>query len=939
MNNNDLMSGTIDRSAEKEFEGQAALMQHVENSLDEGISVPDIKQNLISEKGFDEPTATSTLVDTLKPRITSALETHGREELRSTLSTDYGYDDNILSVLFDDPDAVQAKKQVDTYEPIQLVPIAETNSVTEEDLEDLTASARNVHMLQMPLFKGMVANMLDNEEGKLEYTKINMDTSTKIANTLRKLGKNVIVSDSGALLQVLENGSKVEIDEGILDSIFKAEYEIFNSMLGGYAGYKAVATFGAGLFGGKFGWLTKFVSVVGGAAVGSGTFSSVGRSLDILSNAIRVKEGVDAQFLKQQMVDAGVFTATAEIIGTPLLYGGAKLLKGIGTAFIAIKNGNTKGGYKALKDLMHLDDNQVKEIIIEWERMTDSVAPGKTLEEKALHVIPQTEYGGEAIISQAASMNPKASSDISKLINDRANSLINSAKELTNDNISTVINDDLKTYMRTVKDNYTGIKAFAIDAMKGKSYSFDYKSLALEPIFKAAEANIRNPAILKRFQLYVDRIQQLGQYKATQATTKTIKRPFARGGPKEEVIDIPVKPMVESGKLRSFKNLLELRKVVNEFKYNTKIRNALDYDALNSVLYKIDREISTIAKEHMPNGDLWLIQWNKANKAYAQMIALKGNVLYKALVDTAGVKKGINPNKIIRALSSNITAIDGTFMEVLNKLPPKARSNAEGAVLDHLISKYTVGEGFKAIHFPKLVQELEHVAFTTQKARELKRVISNLAKIFKNDIRLQEATGKITIPSFQSYLTVDPMVRLQFEVASQSFNYIRRLMPTNKGKAIAMVTKVAKVMENPKNAKAIKELINILPDDPELASSIHKLSIQYAKFGETERFPKVQVFRTTVPGSTYKNIDGKLGKGIYWTTDEKAAKIRSSKTGAKVISDDFLPRRIAVEQNVKDILGVEHFDFELLKDSKNIDILKERGYQGFSHENDVIIFK
>ena len=316
MANEDLMSGTIDRGTEinTDIAGQEAILGHITQSLDEGIAVPDIKNKLMSEQGFDESMATTSLSQALKPRISSALEETDKDELRSTLATDYGYDETLLSELFDkqeitEPD-IETQYDVKEYEQIPLVPVAEENSVTQEDVEDLAVAARSVHQFQLPLFKGLYSSMLDDEEGKKEFARINMETSTKIANTLRKMGKNVEVTPSGELVEVLEGGITKEVDEAFLSSIASAEYEIMGGILGSYTGYKVASHASKALFGGKFGWMTKLATLTGSSVLAAAGASS-GRTLDVLHNAIKVKENVDAQLLKSHMVDAGVFSATA----------------------------------------------------------------------------------------------------------------------------------------------------------------------------------------------------------------------------------------------------------------------------------------------------------------------------------------------------------------------------------------------------------------------------------------------------------------------------------------------------------------------------------------------------------------------------------------------------------------------------------------------------
>jgi len=549
---------------------------------------------------------------------------------------------------------------------------------------------------------------------------------------------------------------------------------------------------------------------------------------------------------------------------------------------------------------MHLDDMQIDQIIKEWETVTGVNAPGMTRATKAMHVVPQTQPGGEAIVSSAAGLNPKMSSDIARQISNRAKDLNVASSKLTTEKVSTIIHSDLERYVTKVKDFYTGVKALGTAPFKDSKYRFTFDGLGIDKVINSTDKSIRNPAIRKRFEAYTQAIEHFSTD-------------------------------------RTFGNLLELRKTLNEFKYNTKLRKHIDWKMIDDSIHKVDKEISKAAHKNMPAGDVWLKEWAKANTEYSKMIKLRKNVLYRALT-----KKGVDPTTIVRSMSKYITSLDGTFMEVVSKLPEGTRKKVEGAVLDQFVKKHTIGfeSGLQAVHFTNLSDELTHVAFSSPEARKLKRAVKGIANVFKNDVNLSQGTGQIARPKFQSYLTTDPVVRLKYEVASNVFNYVKRLMPTSSGDYVALVNKTAKIMENPADSKTLNELIKLMPNDPEIASGLRQLALVSAKFGEKETYPKVTVYKAGRKGRAHTTIDGKYGKGTYWSTDKGGVSASARESERKVFTENILPTRIAEMADIKRILDVEDITPDMLKENTLLQTrLKEAGYDGLAIDHDVLIFK
>lgn len=732
-----------------------------------------------------------------------------------------------------------------------------------------------------------------NEDFRLKNQENQSRLASIIADGMAKHGMQVeVLPSSGVLggftvMQLNDDGTKTELDSDFWREIGNSKYEV-----GGAIGVAFAASRAGALLPG---W-GKAVSIMSGAALGA----SLGRGADIvgLSKATGVLEDLQIDFIRDQMVEAGVLDVALGAIGSTAISASKGTFKLLGRAYDFVLNGNTEGAFKALKQHTGIDDAQAKEIVDQWETITGGKAPGGSLASKAVSVAVRTQPGTEGILNQAVVINPNVGGEISKGIADRARNVLESVKGLTSDNIAEVVTDDLGNYVKEVKNFYGAIKTVAVQEMKKTDFRFDYGKLAIDPLIKSINRKVTNPALKEQLINTLDRARSLS------------KRALA------------------DRKIRqgTFQNLLDLRTVMNDFKHNRKIVKFDDLEAVDKVLSGIEKEIKRGVNENMEDPARWLKEWKRANTEYSKMLSLKDNIMFKALT-----KPGIDADKVTAILSKDIKAIDSTFMQVMGRLPVKTRGLVEGAVLQGFVKSRSIGDqvGQQAIDFVKLQKDLAKMSFTDPVIRDTKRAISKIADVFKNDVNLFRASGKVSTDKFQSYLTADPVVRLKFAFASTIFNKVSKLIPSGRGDASALIDKASEVLKNPSNSKSIASLVKELPNDPELAATMNQLAIEYAKFGYKEAYPDVKLFRSEAqPSST----NGRLGEGKYWTTDETVAKVRSRETGSKVISEKFKPVRIADETNLPEGLTIKDLDEDVVAE------LKRQGFTGFTEGNDMVIF-
>ena len=586
----------------------------------------------------------------------------------------------------------------------------------------------------------------------------------KVLAELKANGIQGEYTEDGELVVVNENGEAVPADSSLVRSLWQSKWGIAGSIGGAITGARVGMAAGAvaGPYGVAVGGLVG--GVVGGAA---GTFAGTGLD-SVLVNMDLVNKASDDEILSK-MKDAGV----ADAMLAPLGLLGAKMVVGSGRAikraYDFILAGNKDGARAELKKYFKVTDSQIDETIAKVESLQGTL-PG-TQFEKGIISLAITRPKGEDIVSAAGIFNPNVSSEISYQVSKRADDLLNESSKLATDNNLAIFKDNMDRYVNEVKSNYDKVKS-APEEFTG-NYSFDFEKLGIEPIIDDIGARIENPALKQRFVNVLTRIEQASEG-------------------------------------RTFNDLIDLRQAVNDIKYNTPSMKFSDKQALESTLKSIDNEIDLAAKTHIPKSDVWLDTWNKVKTDYAKMKDIEENVMVKALS-----RPGITEDAAVKVFSKYIAAGDNTFYNVMEKLTPNVQKRIEGSVLNALVEKYTVGTvgGTRAVHFPQLSQELKKVSWKAGNNAQLVRTINRMAEVFKNDVNLVRATKGIEIPKFQSYLTVDPIARAKYEIASHGFNYVKQLVPGDTSNTLALLKHTSRILDNPLNSKSINEMKRALPKD------------------------------------------------------------------------------------------------------------------------------
>lgn len=641
-------------------------------------------------------------------------------------------------------------------------------------------------------------------------------------------------------------GQWAKVTPGMWDQLWAMKGETVGAVAGAVAGARAGAAIPAPHP------LAKLALGAAGSVVGAAVGSATGAEADYLYTAMKQSEELSAKVAAHKAITAAEWSVIGDVIGYPVAKLTGAAVKGIMKARDFIKTGNTTGAYRALKDTMFISDSEAQELT---DKLAKQLAvPGSNEQERAIVSTAITKPGGEQLVRAATSASPRVSQAVLQSIDSRAKSLLEGTKTK---NVGTLLRQDLDNYVSDVKQFFSSVKDEAMKAPNASRVQFNYDKLAVEPLMQRLEGNIQDDAVLNRFKNLVMRVR-------------------------------------ETSDSRTFPDLLELRQIVTGFKYNSRIANAKDFQAIDAVLGNIDNAITQSAQMAMPGtADAWLTKYAQARAKYAQMLKVESNVLVEALR-----KPGLSRRDIGKLLVKHIDTEEGTFDQVLSKLPINARKNAEMAVIDTLANKFTVGKSatLQVTDFVKLNDRLEDTVFTTPEARQMKQAIAKIADVFKNDPQLAKAAGSTHFAQEADTLSTNPVTAARLNAARQMFRSWQKYFPTERGRGIALVNKVAELLDNPLHAKSVRDIIDEMP---EVTADVQKLQQEYAKAKAAGK--DVGAARVKLYG------------------DGKVLDARASQGAA---ADTVPLHRIATLDQVKEVAEAEG-----LTDGKLLDAaLKKRGY-------------
>lgn len=891
----------------------------IQDALSNGYSHREVSSYLQQQLGVPEEEANKQLIQSVQDKMKSAIDSgYTKEEVKDYLISKR-YDPSVIddALLTADKDKKHNKfSPTNWFWPSEEQVAANRSAAVRYGLDKPKAEAtidekatyykelyENIHGMYSTTAQS-IGGIVDDDMA-LQARRDIQELDNGIVDMLNENGIQAYISPtSGEIVRKNEQGVEIEIDGDFIQSINNSKFEIGGAVAGAMAGARAGAATGAtiaavaGQMGPQVATPEEVITVplftAAGTIIGGAMGAATGRGGDLLYNSYKLKEDLSAELYVKQMKEAAIFDVVGGTIGWAVFKGGKQVGKQVMKAYDFFLTGNTKGAYQALKDNMLINDEQAKEIVAAWEKTTGTTAPGKTFEEKAIGVVVTTQQGAEGLAHYAASKDPQAAMQVVKDIDTRAKDILKLIDTVADENVGKVIKENLAAYKKDVGDFFEATKQVGADSIDGTDFRFDYDKLALQPVMDSIEKSISNPAYLEQFARYSERIAQASDD-------------------------------------RTFSGLLSLRETVNNFKYSrTKLKKP-DIDALNNVLNKIDGQINKAVKEYMPsNGKEWIKQFSTAKTEYAKMKQLEQNALFKVIN-----RKGVSEDVIRQGLKKYINSIDNTFVEVLDKLPPKTRAKAEGAAVKEIVDRFTLGNvtDKQAVHFPMASEMLKNIPMTTPEAKYLKTTIDEMAKVFRNDVDLSRVSGNIAVPKFQSYLTTDPVVRLKFEVASGIFNFIKTKIPGKQANNLALLRHLEGTLENPMQVSRVDKLIKGLPKESqeEMRSLVKQLQIELTKNPRPEQSFKNMYKRSST--GKFTTSKGAWGEGVYLQNA-----IKGAGPDTKIIKKEVNMSTLATIEDISKIYGKEITEKDLRTMQGLQKELAERGYKGIRNNDKAMLF-
>lgn len=685
-----------------------------------------------------------------------------------------------------------------------------------------------------------------------QVIKAEEESRKKIIAMAKEHGVELEMQD-GEYYAKMDNGQYKPVTPGLWDEIISAKGEAAGGIAGAIAGARlgAMAT-----------PVPHPLAKLGGSVVGAMLGAAAGSQVDYLYNAIKLSEGMHAQVAANKALTAAELSLVGDVVAYPIAKLGAAGIKKLIQAKRYITEGNSEGAYQALKDTLFISDHEAQQLVDKLSKV--SAVPGGTTTEQRIAATALTRPGAQNLVHAAISTDPKASQAVVQAIDSRAKDLLSTTKEQASTDTARLLREDLDNYIDDVKQFYGTVKGQVTNA---RPITFDYDALAVEPVLARLEKNIQDPATLERF---------LSKAKAIRETSDS----------------------------RTFPDLLELRHQVNDFLYNKRIASAKDREALREVIGKIDSTIESAAHMALPNGDEWLKNWAQAKAKYAQMIRTRENVLVKAL-QSPNVTEADIGNRLVK----HIQTVDGTLEAVLDKLPPHARKRSEWAVLDTLANKFTAGTegGLRATNFPMLAKEMDKIVLTTPEARQFKKAVQQLSEVFTNDTALARSSGNVNFSKPQGFLADDVVSKFKYQAAQSMFQEAQKYLPTERGRGLALVAKVAELLENPLHAKTVKEVMaDLSPSMTQQVVALQRATAQARAAGKDIGGAKVNLF----------------GSGKVLSTKGSGA------------AQQIPLHRIATTEQLRDIAEVEGI---AMSNSKALEkALKDRGYLAVMQGSDKV---
>lgn len=878
----------------------------INKALSSGYTREELANYMSQKADMTLEEAGSVINDTVKLKILKAKEAgYSEEEIKQHMLANK-YDANLVDSAMDSAKAPKPWKQTD-FNPNK--PVAESAM----DIADLY---RNVYGKYSTQGK-MVQGIWDTEKGieaRQEIDQLNVGIMRK----LQKEGYDSFINpEDGEVMVRNESGEAVPVDDSFINGIWNSKFEMGSAIAG--------AAKGAQLGSKAPGVIPKTIGTIGGAIFGGAVGAGVGKGADMTVNAYQLKEDLTRQLYLQQMKEAGIADVVMGAVGTTVFKTSKFATKTVMKGYDYIVEGQVDAAFKEFTEQLHMSPEKANELIKQLEdthkgqlvketrttanKLSFGLIPtGQkelTQSEKGIIAIASTQQLAEGTAAQAVAESPRAANALIHTIDTRAKSLQSSIAKITDANTGALVRKDLEAYRADVKKFYKTVLATGVEhvgsASRATDFKFDMDKLAIEPVMKNIVESVGDPTMKQRFIAYADRI-------------------------------------ANASADRSFEGLINMRQAVNDFKYSKSGLNPTDIEALNGVLNRIDTQIEKAAKQYIPDSKTWLEHFSKAKTEYAKMKVFEENTMYQSIMAERNSEKGIR--QAINKWANDKEVDAETFNAVAERVSPKTRSLMEVSAIENLSSKYTVGKitEFQATNFPMLAEELAGLNIKSAEGKALVNAVTDISKIFRNDVELAKVTGYIRMPNASQALSTSIAAKAKYWIVSQVWNVVKSRIPGQAGAQQTLVNRTAELLKDPLKFKTVEDFIQAVPEPsrPEMRSLVKELQAATASTKTGKVDAEWRNMYKSSPSGKLVETDGALGRGVYLFD-----KVVGAKPGANIIKHDVNLTKMATMDDISRIAGapVLERDLKTLNDKAELyKRLSEAGYEGIMLDGKAMLF-
>lgn len=666
----------------------------------------------------------------------------------------------------------------------------------------------------------------NSAEAKIHQKRIN----ATILKDMVDEGMNVEMRD-GDFYMKGPDGKEYEIDEGFWDTVAKMGGEIGGGIVGGIAG----GALGAAS-------PVPFGTVIGaryGSAIGAG----LGRGIDSKIAAHKMKTETDTAILLTQMASAfGTDLIGGKIIDLGLTKGIStvkKTAKGIMKAVDSITTSGLANTRKALLELAGVGEKEADEILDVYMRnngfsfgemgkvgerklferfkiqspidfneykfkspvglkskdviglkdvnlptVKRSYGVGRrqiTKDELTMKALAETSITDEMLqtLQTASKEKPRIVKNILAPVNARAKAVKKLGKQIRlSKDVGQDVVDTYGNYEKAVSNIYGEVQEVASSAMKDADFTLDIKDTVINPLKEMAQNSVSD--VMEK-----DRVIALFNNIENKTTS------------------------------RNFDDLLELKKVLNKFKYTDRAYRRMTPDgkeAIEETIKIVKHNINTNLRKKAPKGEDIVKALGEADAQYHKMKIMEDNVIVQAFKGTKNNEEDIL--KVLNKFGKNFRRDMSRLDPVKKRLPSKAVEMIDAENVNNIITKYTIGDstsGNQAIDFKNAYEAMKDLSLGKGGGASATRALFKHAseklegeKLFKNlapTILSKPEAGGLALSIF---------ARQAMELVSKATRTLRMLAPDDVGKQMAIVRGYARLFDEPLNPNVKDELVKTI---------------------------------------------------------------------------------------------------------------------------------